>query len=226
MVMEHSHIYKPFDAELQALKDQLLAMGGLVEAQISDAMRSLVDRDPERARRVIDDDRRVNAMELSIDELCLRILALRQPAASDLRFIAAALKIVTDLERIGDLAVNMAERALSLCDEAPLRVVVDLPRMANAAQKMLRDALDAFVAHDAEKAEAVLAADDQIDAWLVDVFAELRAEMMKDPSGINRGISTIFFAKHIERLADHTTNVAEMVVFLVKGRDVRHARSR
>jgi phosphate transport system protein len=222
----HSHIYKPFDEELQALKDQLLAMGGLVEAHIADAMRALVERDPERAKRVIEEDRRVNAMELEIDQQCLRLLALRQPAASDLRFVASALKIVTDLERIGDLAVNMAERALSLCDEPPLRVIVDLPRMARAAQQMLRDALDAFVAGDANKAEAVLRADDQIDAWLVEVFNELRSEMTRDPSVINRCISTIFFAKHIERLADHTTNVAEMVVFHVRGRDVRHPRSR
>src|SRR5687768_1734201 len=136
------HIYKPFDAELRSLKDMLLAMGGLVEAHISDALRALVDRDAERARGVVESDKQVDALEVQIDALCVRMLALRQPAASDLRFIAAALKIVTDLERIGDLAVNMAERALQLADEPRLEGVVDLPRMASSVQKMLRDALD------------------------------------------------------------------------------------
>lgn len=220
------HIYKPFDAELRSLKDMILAMGGLVEAHISDSLKALVDRDSERARHVIEADRQVNQMELAIDELCVRMLVLRQPAASDLRFIAAALKIVTDLERIGDLAVNMGERALSLCDEPPLRAVVDLPAMASKVQKMLRDALDAFVTRDVTKAETVLAADDEIDETLVRIFEDLRAEMKKDPANIDRGISTIFFAKHLERLADHTTNVAEMVVYLVRGQDVRHKSSR
>lgn len=223
---DHSHIYKPFDAELRLLKDQILAMGGLVETHIAEVMRALVDRQPEFARRVIEADRAVNQMELAIDELCIRMLALRQPAATDLRFIAAALKMVTDLERIGDLAVNMAERAMALCAEPSLRALVDLPRMASAAQEMLRDVLDAFVTQDAAKAEAVMAADQQIDAWLVQVFDELKAEMQKDPSLVERGIATIFMAKHIERIADHTTNVAEMVVYLVRGQDVRHVRNR
>lgn len=223
---EHDHIYKPFDAELRSLKDMVLAMGGLVEAHISDAVKALTDREPARAQAVIDGDRQVNQMELSIDELCIRMLALRQPAASDLRFIAAALKIVTDLERIGDLAVNMAERAQALCDEPPLRAVVDIPRMATACQRMLRDALDAFVTRDVTKAEAVLGADADIDRTLVTIFEELRAEMKKDPANVDRGIATIFFAKHLERLADHTTNVAEMVVFLARGQDVRHRKTR
>jgi phosphate transport system protein len=223
---EHNHTYKQFDIELGSLKDQVLAMGGLVEQHIAEAMRALVDRDVERAQRVIDGDRAVNKMEMAIDELCVRILALRQPAGSDLRFVASALKIVTDLERIGDLTVNMAERALFLCQEPPMRAVVDLPRMAAAAQKMLRDALESFVTGDVVKAETVLRADEQVDRWLVEVFEDLRAEMRRDPSVVDRGISTIFFAKHLERLADHTTNVAEMVVFHVRGTDVRHRFSR
>ncbi len=226
MSEQHDHIYKPFDAELRSLKDQLLGMGALVEAHIADAMKALTDRDVARAKIVIEEDRRVNQMELAIDDLCVKMLALRQPAASDLRFIAAALKIVTDLERIGDLTVNMAERAEALAGEPPLKAAVDLPRMAGAAQKMLRDAMDAFVKHDIAKAESVLAADGQIDAWLVEVFDKLRDEMRSDPSAIHRGIATIFFAKHIERLADHTTNIAEMVVYLVKGKDIRHGRTR
>ncbi|MSP15787.1 MAG: phosphate signaling complex protein PhoU [Myxococcales bacterium] len=220
------HIYKPFDAELRSLKDMILAMGGLVEAHISDSLRALVERDSARARSVIEADRQVNQMELAIDELCVRMLVLRQPAASDLRFIAAALKIVTDLERIGDLAVNMGERALALCDEPPLRAVVDLPAMASSVQKMLRDALDAFVTRDDAKAETVLAADAEIDKALVQIFEDVRAEMKKDPANVDRGISTIFYAKHLERLADHTCNVAEMVVYLVRGQDVRHKTNR
>ena len=220
--MAPNHIYKPFDAELSSLKHQLLAMGGLVESHLSEAVKALVDRDRLAAERVIEGDSQVNQCEVAIDELCIRMLALRQPAASDLRFIAAVLKIVTDLERIGDLAVNMAERALALCDEAPMRAAVDLPSMATAAQTMLRDALDAFVSGDVAKAEGVLAADVAIDALLVDVFDQIRAEMRRDVELINRGLSTIFFAKHIERLADHATNVAEMVVYLVEGKIIRH----
>lgn len=222
----HGHIYKPFDVELRALKDQVLAMGGLVEAHIADAMLALTERDAARAQHLIDGDRAVDAMEIALDEQCIRMLALRQPAASDLRFIASTLKIVTDLERIGDLAVNMAERAISLINEPAMRAVVDLPQMATLAQQMLADALDAFVTGNVGKAEAVLAADDEVDALLVRVFEEIMAEMRRDPSTINRGVATIFFAKHLERLADHTTNVAEMVVYMVRGHDVRHKTTR
>jgi phosphate transport system protein len=153
------------------------------------------------------------------------LLALHQPAASDLRFVAAALKMVTDLERIGDLAVNMAERAAALAPEEPLRAVAELPRMAAAAQGMLRRVLDAFVSADAVEAEAVMASDRSIDAWMERLFSELVAEMTRDPKAVERGIATIFFAKHIERMADHVTNVAEMVVYLVRGQDVRHAKA-
>ncbi len=220
------HIYKPFDAELRSLKDQVKAMGALVASHIDDAMEALAANDVAAAKRVIDADRAVNQLELAIDEQCIRMLALRQPAASDLRFIAAALKIVTDLERIGDLAVNMAERVEVLASEPPLRVVADLPRLATAAQKMLADVLDAFVTQDAAKAEAVTKADGQIDTWMIQLFDEVRAEMQKDPGAINRGIATIFLAKHIERMADHVTNVAEMVIYLVRGQDVRHKGTR
>jgi phosphate transport system protein len=222
----HTHIYRPFDAELRALKDQILAMGGLVETHVAEAVDALVERDAAKAQRVIDADRAVNQLELAIDELCIRTLALRQPAASDLRFVAASLKMVTDLERIGDLAVNMAERAMALAEEPPLPVLVDLPRMAAAAQKMLRDALDAFVTDDAAKAESVLKADDEIDDWMANAFDILTDIMQRDPSTIRRGIATLFFGKHIERMADHTTNIAEMVIYQVRGKDVRHLFTR
>jgi phosphate transport system protein len=163
-------------------------------------------------------------MELAIDERCIRMLALRQPAASDLRFIAAALKMVTDLERIGDLAVNMAERVAPLTELPPLRAVEELPGLAAAAQKMLHDVLEAFVAGDPVKAEAVRFADAAVDAWVARLFAEVQGVMSRDPQTVARGIATIFFAKHIERMADHATNVAEMVIYFVRGQDVRHGK--
>ncbi|KYF74497.1 hypothetical protein BE11_31380 [Sorangium cellulosum] len=201
-------------------------MGELVEAQIAEAVRALVERDPAAAARVIEADRLVNARELAIDDECIKMIALRQPAGSDLRFIAASLKIVTDLERIGDLAVNMAERVEALCSEPPTRAAAALPRMSAAAQRMLRDALEAFLTQDVAKAEGVLAADADVDRTLVDVFDELRAEMRRQPGVVDQCVSMMFFAKHVERLADHATNLAEMVVFLVRGEDVRHATRR
>jgi phosphate transport system protein len=223
---ERQHIYKTFDLELKSLKDQIQAMGEMVTGHVSEALRALENRDVEIGTRIFEADRAVNHLELAIDEQCIRMLALRQPAAKDLRFIAAALKIVTDLERIGDLAVNMAERAAALAIEPPLRALQSLPRMAEAAQEMLRKVLAAFVHEDAEAAEQVMKADQQIDDWLTDFFDEALADMKADPSCTKRGITAIFFAKHIERMADHTTNVAEMVVYLVRGLDVRHALTR
>jgi len=219
------HINAEFDTELRSLKEQILEMGGLVDAQVSEAVEALKKRDVERARAVIEADRAVNQMELAIDERCIRMLALRQPAASDLRFIAAALKMVTDLERIGDLAVNMAERVAALLDEPLLRAVQELPDMAGAAQQMLQAVLEAFVAGDPDGAEAVIAADAAIDAWMARLFSEVESAMGHAPTVVARGLATIFFAKHIERMADHTTNIAEMVIYLIRGRDVRHGKS-
>ena len=219
------HINAEFDVELRWLKDQILAMGSLVDRQVGEAVAALVERDPQRAKRVVEADRAVNQIELAIDEQCIRVLALQQPEASDLRFIAAALKMVTDLERIGDLAVNMAERVPGLCEEPALRLVEELPEMAAAAQRMLRDVLEAFVSGDPVKAEAVIAADPAIDAWMVRIFDEVQSVMVQDPSTVARGLATIFFAKHVERMADHATNIAEMVIYLVRGQDVRHAKS-
>jgi phosphate transport system protein len=223
---DRQHIYKTFDLELRSLKDQILAMGELVTGHVTEALRAIEDRDVEIGTRIFEADRAVNHLELAIDEQCIRMLALRQPAAKDLRFIAASLKIVTDLERIGDLAVNMAERAAALAIEPPLRALRNLPRMAEAAQSMLRQVLAAFVHEDAEAAERVMAADQQIDDWLTDFFDEAVIDMRGDPDAIRRGITAIFFAKHIERMADHTTNVAEMIIFLVRGQDVRHTLTR
>jgi phosphate transport system protein len=219
------HINAEFDAELRSLKEQILAMGALVDAQVTEALEALLERDTERALRVIEADRAVNQMELAIDERCIRMLALRQPAASDLRFIAAALKMVTDLERIGDLAVNMAERVPELAEAPPLRALQDLPAMAGVAQNMLRSALQAFVAGDPVAAEAVISADTQMDAWMARLLVEVQGVMSRDPATVAPGLATISFARHIERLAAHATNVAEMVIYLIRGRDVRHGKS-
>lgn len=224
MTMRHTD--RIFAAELKELREKLLTLGGLVEEAILLSVRSLAERDTALARQVIEDDRRVNRLEVEIDEMCLRMLALRQPAASDLRFITLALKIVTDLERIGDLAVNIAERAEELNAEPPLKPYVDVPRMAEIGRNMLETALDAFVAGDAEKAFSVLERDDEVDELYHNVFQKLLAFMRADPSTTQRAMSILFVAKHLERIADHATNVAEMVIFYLSGRDVRHPHSR
>jgi phosphate transport system protein len=175
---------------------------------------------------VVAADREVNRLEVDIDEACRRLLVLRQPAASDLRFITTALKIVVDLERIGDLAVNIAERAIDLNQSPPLKPVHDLTRLAELCQKQVRAALDAFVDGDVEKAEAVIKGDDLLDAVYHNLFNELVALMMEDPRNIRRANSLLFVAKHLERLGDHATNVAEMVIYMVRGTDVRHPGSR
>ena len=222
---ERHHINAAFGTELRSLKQQILTMGRLVDAHVGEAVRALMERDPQLAARVIDADRAVNQMELAIDEQCIRTLALYQPAASDLRFIAAALKIVTDLERIGDLAVNMGERVELLAAEAALPAVGELPAVAAAARKMLGDVLDAFVEGDAAKAQEIIHADADIDARTAGIIADVQSAMEQAPLSVARGVATIFFAKHIERMADHATNIAEMVIYLVRGRDVRHTSS-
>jgi len=221
-----THTDKTFEAELKELRAKLLTLGGLVEQAIVRSVRALAERDTALARQVIEDDRRVNRLEVEIDELCLRVLALRQPAASDLRFITLALKVVTDLERIGDLAVNVAERAEELNAMPPLKPWSDIPQMAALAERMLKQALDAFVAGDAGSARAVVRADEEVDELYHRVFRELLDMMVADPAVTERAMNVLFVAKHLERIADHATNVAEMVVFYVEGRDVRHPGSR
>ncbi len=216
------HTSRHYERELQELKEEILLLGGTVEEMIASAMKSFLSRDPDLAGRVIEMDPRVDAAELEIDHHCLNLLALRQPAASDLRFIATALKIVTDLERIGDLAVNTAERSIELCKELPLKPFIDIPRMAGAAEEMLRRALDAFVKRDPDEARAVLAADDAVDRLYVQLFRELLTTMIEEPQNVSRAIGVTFIAKYLERIADHATNIAQMVIFMCEGRDVRH----
>jgi phosphate transport system protein len=220
------HTDRSYDEELADLRARLLTLGGKVESEIAESVRALAERDTKLAEAVLGADREVNRLELEIDEKCRRLLVLRQPAASDLRFITTAMKIVVDLERIGDLAVNIAERAIDLNQSPPLRPLHDLTKLCELCQKQLRGALDAFVDADADKAEAVIKDDELVDALYHNLFNELLALMMEDSKNIRRANSLLFVAKHLERLADHATNVAEMVIFMVRGTDVRHPHSR
>ena len=224
--MPSTHTDKAFEADLRDLREKLLAMGAKVEALIADSMRALMERDTPLAEEVTSGDKEVNRLEVEIDEACRRILALRQPAASDLRLITTALKIVTDLERIGDLAVNIAERTKDLNQVPPLKPYVDIPRLSELALQQVKKALDAFVSADPTKAEEVLKADDHLDALYLKIFNELLGFMMEDSKNIRRATALMFIAKHLERIGDHATNVAEMVVYMVRGTDIRHPRSR
>ncbi|MDP9467133.1 MAG: phosphate signaling complex protein PhoU [Chloroflexota bacterium] len=211
-----------FHEELESLKQTLLAMGGLVEDQIRRAMRALLERDDVIAQEVIDRDRQVNTYDIEVDEQCVNLLALHQPAAGDLRFITTAMKIVTDLERIGDQAVNIAQRALELNREPQLKPYIDLPRMADRAQRMVKESLDAFVARDTALARQVCAKDAEVDALKEQIFRELLTFMMEDPRTVSRAIRVILISRFMERVADHATNIAEMVIYLVEGKMVRH----
>jgi phosphate transport system protein len=211
-----------FHEELEALKQTLLAMGGLVEDQIRRVMQALTERDDALAQAVIDRDRQVNTYDVEVDEQCVELLALHQPTAGDLRFITTAMKIVTDLERIGDQAVNIAQRVIELNREPQLKPYIDLPRMATLAQAMVKESLDAFVARDTDLARRVCAEDAEVDALKEQVFRELLTFMMEDPRAIPRAIRLILISRFMERVADHATNIAEMVVYLVEGKMVRH----
>jgi len=221
-VATRAHIDRHYDEELQELRHLVLEMGGFVEKQVADVMRALVERDEDFARLIIERDKTVNRMDVQIDDICLRLLALHQPAGRDLRLITTALKITTDLERAGDMAENIAERAIELCREPQLKPLIDLPRMAAIAQAMLRQALDAFVREDAEMALLVCHQDDAVDGLTDQILRELLTFMMEDPHTISRALRLIFISKYIERLADHATNIAEMVIFMVKGKSIRH----
>jgi phosphate transport system protein len=211
-----------FHEELDGLKQTLLAMGAMVEDQIRRVMRALVERDEALARDVIERDREVNVYDVEIDEKCVELLALYQPTAGDLRFITTAMKIVTDLERIGDQAVNIAQRAIELNQEPQLKPYIDLPRMADKAQRMVKDALDSFVSRDTTLAREVCGRDNEVDALKEQIFRELLTYMMADPKTIARSIRLILVSRFFERVADHATNIAEMVIYMVESKMVRH----
>ncbi len=219
---EREHTSKNFELQLRTLKDRLLLMGHHAEKMIADAMTALVERRPSLADEVIKSDDTLDQLELEIDNLCYGVLALEQPVARDLRFIATALKIVRDIERIGDIAVNIAERARELIQEPVLKRLIDFPIMAQAAQRILKNSLDAFVNSDAELAEKVIRDDRTIDDLYEQMFRELLTYMMEDTRYISRALKLIFIAKHLERVGDHSANIAEMVIFLVRGQDIRH----
>ncbi len=224
--MTSTHTDKAYEQELKDLRDRLLAMGGMVERAISASVRSVMERNTELAAQVKANDLEVNRLEVAIDGACRRLLALRQPAASDLRFITTALKIVTDLERMGDLAVNIAERAIDLAQAPPLRLFHDLSALADLSEAQLKKALDSFVNRDPVKAEEVMAGDDLLDALYLKIFNDLLQLMMEDSRAIRRATALMFVAKHLERFGDHAINVAEMVIYMVRGTDVRHPHSR
>ena len=220
--MEREHFSKLFDAELNEIREKLLEMGGKVEIMIANAMQSLVERDTELAVQTIAFDHEINRLEMEIDEKCLEVLARRQPAARDLRFVTLALKIVTDLERIGDQCANIAKRSKELNQEPSLKPYIDLPRMAQAASDMVKEALDAFVRGDDALAMKVCRDDQVVDDLNEQIQRELLTFMMGDPSTISRAMKINHVSKCLERIADHATNVAEMVIFMVKGKDIRH----
>ena len=216
--MERHH----FEAELQALRNQLLTMGGLVEERVHRAVHALIHRREEEAHRIIATDKEINDLQIDIDNRCLKLLATQTPLAVDLRLITSAMKINADLERVGDQAVNIAESVLVLIPQPPLKPLIDIPRMATIAEKMIRDALDAFVKKDAEAARDVLRRDDEVDELKDQVFRELLTYMMADPGTIQRALSLILISRNLERIADHATNIAEDVIFITEAKDVRH----
>jgi phosphate transport system protein len=215
-------MHRHFDDELKDLKAKLLRMGGMVEDQIQGALRALVERDSRLAREIIENDHQVNTLDVEVDEDCLRLLALQQPTARDLRLVTTAMKISTELERMSDLAENVCERAIELNEEPQLKPYIDIPRMANWALQMVREALDAFVMSDAVLARKVTADDDFIDDLTQQLFRELLSFMIENPQTITRAIRITFIAKYLERIADHATNVAELVVYMVEGKIIRH----
>src|ERR1700681_2460201 len=211
-----------FAEELDELKQRLLVMGGLAEERLRAAVQALVERDLDLMTEVIRGDEAVNSLHLEIDDRCFKLLALHQPMAVDLRVIVAAFKINSDLERVGDLAVNVAEAAERYVTHAPVKPLIDIPRMGSMAQRMLDEALKAFVTRDVELAQAVLTQDDVLDGLRDQIFRELLTYMLGDPRKIEPGIDLILFSGPLERAGDHATNIAEAVLFIVEARDVRH----
>ena len=216
------HTDTEYEHELRELRERLLLMAGRVEEMIAQSVKAVMTRNPYLANATIESDKRVNQDEIKIDELCLIILAKRQPVASDLRFVTLALKMVTDIERIGDLAVNVCERAIKLSDKPELQPINDISVISALVQSMIKDAIQAFVVGDPKKAQLVIDRDDEVDHLYQKIFRDILEIMIKDPSVIEQGIEIQSVAKLLERMADHSTNLAEQVIFMVKGKDVRN----
>ena len=215
-------VTRHFQEELETLQQRLLSMGGLAEERMRDSVRAVAQRDPNLVEQVLVGDEPINALHIEIDDRCFKLLALHQPMAADLRAIVAAVKINTDLERVGDLAVNIAEAGKRYLQHPPVKPLIDIPRMGDIAQGMLREALDAFVRRDTELAQHVLAADDQLDELKTHIFRELLMFMLSDRATIEPALDLILISRHLERIGDHATNIAEDVIFMVSARDVRH----
>ena len=215
-------VFRHFQDELDSLKQRLLTMGGLSEERVRESVRGLIDRDGSALDAVLAGDQPINDLHIELDDRCFKLLALHQPMAADLRVIVAAVKINTDLERVGDLAINIAEAGKRYLRHAPVKPLIDIPRMGELAQSMLRDALDAFVRRDTALAEAVLAADDTLDALKTQIFRELLTYMLENPATIEPALDLILISRHLERIGDHATNVAEDVIFILSAKDVRH----
>ena len=211
-----------FQEELEALQSRLLEMGGLAEERVRACIEALESRDLGVVAQVMGGDEPINQLHIEIDNRCFRLLALYQPMATDLRAIVSAVKINTDLERVGDLAVNIAEAAQRYTTHPPVKKLIDIPTMGTIAQTMLRDALDAYVRRDTAMAHAVLNADDQLDALKTQVFRDLLTYMIKDPVTVEPALDLILISRHLERIGDHATNIAEDVIFMVSAQDVRH----
>ncbi|OLC36121.1 MAG: phosphate transport system regulatory protein PhoU [Acidobacteria bacterium 13_1_20CM_2_55_15] len=224
-MQEREHTSKQYEQQLRSLKEKLLLIGYKAETSIADATRALVERRPSLAQRVVDEDDEVDRLELEIDDICFEILAREQPVASDLRFITTAMKIVGDIERIGDNGVNIARSALEIMHEPELKPIIDIPVAAAAAQRILKESLDAFVTSDADLAKRVIQDDRYIDDVCEQMLRELLTYMFEDPSTVSRALRLMFVARNLERIGDHAANIAEMVIFLVEGQDVRHRQA-
>ncbi|MEK6645099.1 MAG: phosphate signaling complex protein PhoU [Candidatus Firestonebacteria bacterium] len=211
-----------FDEELKSLNERILYMGGLIESMTYNAIKALVDRNADLVKEIFKTEDEVNKLHIEIDDKCLKLVALRQPTAVDLRFIASAMKINSDLERMGDQAVNIAENTEDLLKQPQLKPLIDLPKMADIAKNMVKDSLDAFVKKDVELAKSVLARDDEVDNLKDQIFRELLTYMIASPQNIERSLDLILISRNLERIGDHATNIAEDVIFMVIGKDIRH----
>jgi len=218
------HIVKQFEEELQTIKDGVVSLGALVDNMIDSAMRALETRDVKLAKETIEKDRTVNNLEVEIDDLCITTLALRQPTASDLRLITTVMKVISDLERMGDMGVNIAERAIGLAEEKGLTISPEIYQMEKHARKMLKECIQAFIEYDTELASKVLKNDDIVDNLNRQALKKNLEEMIRNPTEIERDMQLGFIPRYLERVADHATNIAEMVIFMVKGKVVRHMK--
>jgi phosphate transport system protein len=216
---------RQFDKYLDDLKQKLIRMAALAETMIDNTIAELVNRDESLAAKVPEYEDELNRLQLEIDEYALNLLATQQPVAKDLRFILAATKINSDLERIGDLAINITENVHIITAHPPLKPLIDIPRMADLVRKMVRDCLDAFVREDVLLAQSVIMGDDQVDALKEQILRELLTYMISDPKSIERALALILISRHLERVGDHATNIAEDVIYMIQGRDVRHPRT-